>query len=480
MSGDDIDVAVVGAGPAGLAAATAAAAAGVRVALVDAGGQPGGQFWRHADESVREDDGAGHHGWDTYLRLSGILREQVEAGHITYLPLHQVWTIERGDGFMLRLTAAFGSAPPRVASLRAVAVVLCPGGYDRQLPVPGWTLPGVMGAGGVQALLKGSGTLAGRRAVVAGTGPFLLPVAAALAEAGATVVGLCEANRPSRWLREIPGAARTPGKALEAAGYAWRLARHRVPYLSRTAVTRIHGDEVVGGARLSRLDADGAVVPGRDRDVEVDLVALGWGFTPSVELAVALGARTVRDPDGSLVTEADGAQRSSVPGVYVAGELTGVGGAAMAVAEGELAGLTVAAALGGRAAPGRRTARLRRTVRRSRAFAVAMHNAHQVPARWHEWPDGETVLCRCEEVTVDAVRAAQDDLGAADPRAAKSTARPGMGWCQGRMCGFAAAELLAARTGRRTTADDLRPLATRPVAAPLTLGELAEPDPPPP
>lgn len=469
-----VDVAVVGAGPAGLAAAATAAGAGLRVALVDAAAQPGGQFWRHRDESVREPDGAGQHDWGTYLRLAGALRAWTAAGRVVHRAGQQVWTVERPatESFVLHLTPTVAT-PASPCPLAASALVLCTGGYDRQLPIPGWTLPGVLSAGGAQALLKGGGTLAGRRAVVAGTGPFLLPVASALASDGVSVLGVCEANHPGRWLRELPGAARVPGKAIEAAEYATQLARRRIPYRTRTAVTRIHGDEAVSGVTLSRLDADGAVVPGRDRELDVDLVALGWGFTPSVELPLALGAETVRDVDGSLVTRVDDAQRSTVAGVYVAGEATGVGGSAMAVVEGRLAGSTVATDLGRPASP--RTARLIRTVRRARAFAVAMHRAHPVPRRWPEWLDDETIVCRCEEVPAASVRAAQDELGAGDPRTVKSLARPGMGWCQGRMCGFATAELLAARDGREPTADDLRPLATRPLAAPLTLGDLADP-----
>lgn len=471
--GSRLDLIVVGAGPAGLAATVTAASAGLRVGLIDLAGQPGGQFWRHIDESVGNDDGTGHHDWDTYTQLRTGLRDHIDGGRVTYLPGHQVWMIERGDAgarFTLHLTPSHPQVSPVVRSLVADAVVLCAGGYDRQLPVPGWTTPGVISAGAAQALLKGSRTLAGRHAVVAGTGPFLLPVAAGLAAAGATVE-VCEANNPTRWLRHAPAAIRLPGKAIEALGYAGTFARRRVRYHTRTVVTRIDGDDAVTGVRISRL-RNGAPVAGRDRELPADLVALGWGFTPSLELGIALGIDTRRDTDGSLVALVDDSQRSTVRGAYVAGEATGIGGAAKAVCEGELAGLVAASDLG-RSGSDRRVVRLRARIRKLRAFAEAMHLAHPLPSGWTHWLDGDTLVCRCEEVTAGAVCAAHTELGAGDPRSAKSMVRPGMGWCQGRICGFGTAELLAARQDRPTTAAELRPLATRPCAAPLTLGELA-------
>jgi thioredoxin reductase len=401
------------------------------------------------------------------------------AGRVEYVAGHQAWFVEPGadaSSYTLHLTpshagAEAGTAPRQV---RARALVLCPGGYDRQLPVPGWDLPGVMTAGGVQALLKGHRSVAGRRAVVAGTGPFLLPVAAGLAEAGAQVVAVCEANAVTGWARSPGGACAVPSKGLEALGYAAALARHRIPLRQSTAVTAVHGDEQVSSVTLSRLDRDGRVRTGVPaRDLDVDLVAFGWGFTPSLELLTAVGARTRMDVDESLVVDVDDWQRTDVRGVYAAGEATGVGGALLALAEGELAGL--AAALdAGRTVAGRRIHRRQRAVRRSRRFAAAMHRAHPVPAAWDAWVRPDTLVCRCEEVTCADVHAARDELGATDARTVKLLARPGMGWCQGRVCGYATAKLAAAGSGRPLCAADLAPNSKRPIAAPVSLGELAD------
>ncbi|MFC7343568.1 FAD-dependent oxidoreductase [Saccharopolyspora griseoalba] len=474
------DVAVVGAGPAGLAAAVSAAEAGRRVVLVDSGEQPGGQYWRRPDDSApRGPESLGQHDWPTFTDLRTRLRLLSSRQRITHLPRRQVWFVERParaevPSHTLHLTTAHVEAAADIAprSVTADALILCPGGYDRQLPIQGWDLPGVMAAGGVQALLKAHRTLAGRRAVVAGTGPFLLPVAAGLARAGAEVVAVCEAGSITGWARHPLAAAAIPAKAREAVEHAAALARHRIPYRQRTAVTAIRGDEAVRSVELSRLDREGRI-RGRAGSAEVDLVALGWGFTPSLELITATGAATRKDVDDSLVAVVDAEQRATAPGVYVAGEATGVGGAMLAVAEGALAGLT--AARDQREQVSQADVRALRTrIARHRRFAAAMHTAHPVPPRWHEWLRPETTICRCEEVSHEQVRTARDDLGAGDARTVKLLARPGMGWCQGRVCGFAAAKLTAAAEGRELTAEDLRPTAKQSFTAPVPLEQLAE------
>jgi thioredoxin reductase len=480
------DVAVVGAGPAGLAAAVEAATAGLRVVLVDSAGQPGGQFWRHYDERyARPDDHAGQHGRPTFTGLRERLHALRATGLIRYLPGHQVWLVTRDEtgAFTLRTTptltrAESGAAAPdsggEARKVVARALILCTGGYDRQLPVPGWDLPGVMTAGGVQALLKGHRTVAGRRAVVAGTGPFLLPVATGLAGAGASVPVVAEANGTLGWLRDLRGATSVPGKAVEALQYAALMARHRIPYRTRTVISEIVGQDRVEAVRLTGVDKDGRPT-GPVKEIAADLVALGWGFTPSLELALMLGAATRKDVDGSLVVTVDAFQRSSVEGVYVAGEATGVGGAVLATQEGRLSALALARTLGHPAAPAAMV-RLRGAIVRGRRFAAAMHATYPVPRAWTRWLRDETLVCRCEEVTYGDLRHAHDDLGADDPRTLKMLARPGMGWCQGRVCGFATAGIAACLSRRESTADDLRPLSGRSLAAPVTLGELAELD----
>ncbi len=464
------DVAVVGAGPAGLAAAVAAAEAGADVVVVDAGAQPAASSGVTAPKPVMPTpDGKGHHGWKSYLDLRARFDAARRRGRITYLPGLQAWMAEKVDaGFILRTTptVAGGSGSGKAdggSTVVARHLVLCPGGYDRQLPVPGWDLPGVMAAGGIQAFIKANGILPGRRFVIAGTGPFLLPVAANIAEAGGEVLAVLESSSPTAWLPHLRAAAGVPEKAIEGAEYAAVFARHRIPYRTRSIVTEVLGTDHVSGVRTAKVDADGRVRPGPERVYEdVDVVGFGWGFTPQMELPLSFGIQARLDADGSLVGVVDERQQSSVPGLFLAGEVTGVGGATLAVLEGLAAGT---AAAGGTVLP-------EKTAARHRRFAEAMHRAHPVPPAWQDWLAPETIVCRCEEVTARQITDARESLAARDARTLKSFTRAGMGWCQGRVCGFAAA-CIGAGPGAAPTAESLSGSAKRPLAAPVGIGELA-------
>jgi NADPH-dependent 2,4-dienoyl-CoA reductase/sulfur reductase-like enzyme len=442
-------VAVVGAGPAGLAAAAAAALAGCSVVLVDPAERAGGNYWRGGPAGAGERPDA-----DVHDGLSAVVSERVD-----HLAGATVWHVGRaGSGFELRTTAG---------PVTAARVVLATGAYDRALPFPGWDLPGVVTPGAAQTLLKGSGVPVGRRVVVAGAGPFLLPVAAGLARAGAEVVGVYEAGRPHRYLRGGPAVL---AKAGPAARYAAVLARHRVPYRTGRMVLAAYGDDAVSACDIGRTGS-GRGAPER---VACDALAVGYGFTANLDLPLALGCAAGLGPDGGLALVVDDNQATSVPGVYAAGEVTGVGGAQLAVAEGLLAGAAAAAGLGAATVHSpRQEAALRRRRAGLRRFALAMHRAHAGPADWAASLPDPAIVCRCERVTAGEIRAAVTELGAPDARTVKSLARPGMGWCQGRMCGPATAALTARAAGRAVTVDDLLPFARRLLAAPLRLADLA-------
>lgn len=437
-------VLVVGAGPGGLAAADAALAAGADVTLVDSAPQPGGQYHRMLPEAFRaRHPGAVQHGWAAFER-----RRRRVLGHsrCVWLPDTAVWALERP-------APGRPSHPPRVHLVRGPvdgagrprhvlspdALVLAPGAYDRMLPFPGWELPGVFTAGAAQALAKGERVTVGDRVVVAGTGPFLLPVASSLLEAGSRVREVLEASTVATLARGWTGRpwelAAAAGKAGELLEHGRTLARHGVPYRIGRTVVEARGAGRVEEVVTAALRPDWSVVPGSERTVTADAVCAGHGFTPQLELPLAAGCDLY---EGFVLV--DGDQLTSCPGVYAAGEITGIAGAPAARAEGALAGWFAAGGDDGAKALGP----LRRARDQGRRFAGRLARAHPVGSAWHRWLRDDTVICRCEGTDHAALRAAASSPPSADPRVGRLTTRAGLGPCQARVCGPTVAGLTAA------------------------------------
>ena len=398
-----VDVAVVGGGPAGIAAAVAARRAGASVALIDEYAAPGGQIWRRRFDAS-----------DT-RSLPAEARRRIadfEASGAVFLAGRSVWGVPEPGVLLLT-----GGSPARV---RARAVVLATGAYDRPVAFPGWTLPGAMTAGGAQALAKGQGVLPGKRVLLAGAGPFLLPVAAQLQAGGAEIVAIAEATRRRDWLAAAPRMAGYPGRLVEYARY--RTSVRRIAW--GRVIVRAEGDGRVQRATIAKAGPDWAP-RGGERTYEVDAVCTAYGFTPSVELARALGCELRED---GVAHDEDMA--TSVPGVFVAGEASGIGGADLAQAEGELAGAMAAAASDGATAE-HRELRARRA--KLAGFAGVLSDLFDPRPGLLGLATPTTVLCRCEDITAGAI----DDAvarGADTMSALKIVTRCGQGPCQGRVC----------------------------------------------
>ena len=457
------EVVIIGAGPAGLAAALSASAFGARVVVLDAADDVGGQYWRHLPpERPSKHESLLHHGWATFQRMRDVLAADPNC---TVVSSAHVWAIDRGAVHVLVGEVDGSDRESRV--YRPDALVLATGAFDRTLPVPGWDLPGVFTAGGAQALAKGERVAVGERVVVAGAGPFLLAVAASVVATGASVVGVYEASRAARLVRHWAARpwelAATPAKARELVGYGAVLARHRIAYVPGHAVTAIEGRDRVESVTVSALDGSWRPIKGSERQLEADAVCLGHGFTPRLELAIAAGCQL---SDRRFV-EVDAEQRTSVASVFAAGEITGIGGVDLALAEGAIAGHVAA---GGRLGdPALRVEVVRRRV--LRRFAQRLARAHVIGENWATWLSAETIVCRCEDVSVADLAAARSATRSSGLRSLKLVSRAGLGPCQGRVCGRTVEALLSARApeGRLGGASTDR----RPIAMPIRLGELA-------
>ncbi|HEY2984297.1 MAG TPA: NAD(P)/FAD-dependent oxidoreductase [Jatrophihabitantaceae bacterium] len=444
-----VDLVVVGGGPAGISAALAAADAGVDVCLVDSAPALGGQIWRQPS-----------HGDATAIAPAEL---QAAAAHprIDRLGETSVWHAKPRDG---------GGATLYLSgrTLDARAVVLATGASELTLPFPGWDLPGVVTPGAAQALLKAHGVPIGRSVVVAGTGPFLWPVAAGLIRAGVRVAALIEAASQRRAASIAAGLLRHPALVRQAVGYLRTVAMSRTRVLTGRAVIAAHGTDAVSSVTVARLDAQGRPLAAGRREIAAEAVCVGWGFVPAVEIARMLGCAETRHATRPLTAVAvDADQATSVPGVFAAGEVTGIAGAVAAAAEGTIAGAAAARLLGA-AGPNQRRERRRR--RSAQHAATVLDRGSPIPPCWLDWLTDDTVVCRCEEVPWRQV-ADTIDAGITDVRAIKGQTRCGMGWCQGRVCGPALQSAAAARAG--LPVDAVGDLATRPFATPVTIAELA-------
>ncbi len=455
------DVLVVGAGPAGLSAAAAAAEAGAAVLLVDERPKLGGQYYKQPSEGLELDS------IDAQYAQGRELIERVKRAGATVLQGVQIWAaFGRGELLATDAETAYTLRPDRL--------VLATGAYERGVPLPGWTLPGFLTTGAAQTLLRSYGVAPGARVLVSGNGPLNVQVAAELVRAGATVVALAELARPAsprHALQLARMAAAAPRLVAAGVGYTRTLARAKVPVLYGSAVAAAEGDGRVERATVAGIDGAGRPIPGSERTFEADAVCAGFGFLPSNEIARALGCRHAFDPErGHLAAVVDGSGRSSVEGVWIVGDGGGVAGARVAQATGFLAGLDAA----GRTTPelDREAAGVRRERLRAGRFQRALSRLYAAPRVLDQLADPETLVCRCESVSLRAIEDAYA-TGAREVGAVKRLSRAGMGSCQGRYCGAFLGDVGARRRGGLP--EEFGGFAPAPPFKPLPIGSIADP-----
>ena len=429
---DTHDLVVVGAGPAGLAAATTGASLGLRTVLLDEQPRVGGQIWR---DVTRAGPRATALLGPDYAR-GRPLAEAALASGAEVASDALVWDVARD----LAVTALQRGAARRV---RAPQLVVATGALERPTPVPGWTLPGVMNAGAAQIALKTGGLVPGGPVVLAGGGPLLLLVACQLLDAGVALAGLVETSPASNRadaLRRLPGALAVPSMLAKGLRMIARVRRAGVPRFAGATALRVLGDDRATGL--------GFEAGGRAHRLHADTVLLHHGVVPNVQIPRLLRVDH-RWSDARLAWEVvvDAFGATSLPGLRVAGDGAAIAGAAAAEAAGTLAALGAARALGrlDEAALARLAAAPSRALdaqRRVRPFLDALYR----PPRWVLEPDDATVVCRCEAVTAGRVRE-MARLGCRGPNQTKFYSRCGMGPCQGRVCGGVVTQVLARELG---------------------------------
>jgi glycine/D-amino acid oxidase-like deaminating enzyme/bacterioferritin-associated ferredoxin len=435
------DVLVVGAGPAGLSAARSLALAGADVIVADERLHAGGQYFKPLAPSHQADPSI----LDRQFRDGAILHQSALLAGVRILSEATVWA-----AFSPHEVATIVSG--RSTLFRPKRLVLATGAYEQSLPVPGWTLPGVMTVGGLQTLARSYRVAPGQRIVIAGNGPLCLQTAAELLDGGANVIAVLEAaSRPglARWRDLLAAASAAPGLLLEGMALANRL--RGLLHWDRK-VTRLLGE-----GRVQRVEAG-------DLSIDADIVALGYGFASSSELARALGCahRFVPRGSGSMETLANAEGRTSVGEVFAIGDGARFGGAQAARAQGMVAAAAIAADLGLKAPE---PAAAHRMLGRSARFQAALWRLFDTPPFQPGAIDDSAIVCRCEEVTAGELRQ-HIAAGYDTPAGLKRKCRVGMGRCQGRYCATVIARMTTAEV------DEFGLFAPRPPAKPVPIHAL--------
>jgi NADPH-dependent 2,4-dienoyl-CoA reductase/sulfur reductase-like enzyme len=446
-------VAVVGAGPAGVRAVEQLIRGGIEPVWLEESPDGGGRIYQRPPAGFRRDHRAVY-GADAgrAQRLHAAL--EALKPRADWRPDTLVWNIRARERLLDTQTAG-----QRRSTVQYDALILCTGAMDRILPIPGWTLPGVTTLGGAQIALKAQGVGIGARPVFIGTGPLLVLAALQYAKAGAP---------PALVLDTTPFAT----KAMAAAGLLWNLPTF-LRGLRYTAALRLRGVRVAEDATPIAIEGEGKAMAVRWRDsgwreqvTPCDGVAMGWGLKPEAQLADLAGVPFRFDATGhNWIPEKDAAGRTGVPGVYLAGDGAGIGGAEVA----ELAGARAALALledHGRPADLALRGHLDGRLRTEARFRAALERAFPYPAHLARRMDDATLLCRCEAITAGDLRAAARE-GGSEVNRAKALSRIGMGRCQGRVCGPPAAEVLSQALG--LTLDDVGRLRGQPPVKPIPL-----------
>ncbi|MBI6798259.1 NAD(P)/FAD-dependent oxidoreductase [Pseudomonas syringae] len=426
----DQAIAIVGAGPAGIRAAQTLLAHGIKACLIDEGLRGGGQIYRRQPDNFQRSAKA-LYGFESAKAVAVHEALDTLAAQIDYRPQTLVWNAEDHQLDTLQNGTA--------ATVDFSHLIVATGATDRILPVPGWTLPGVYSLGAAQIALKYQGCAIGQRVVFCGSGPLLYLVAYQYAKAGAKVLAVLDSAPFSTQCKALPVLLGQPATLAKGIYYRAWLSAHGIPVHQGAQLTRIDGEKRVDGIQWQRN--------GKSGHLACDAVAFAHALRSETQLADLLGCEFAWSAlNRAWLPTRDDCGRSSVSGIYLAGDGAGIMGADAAEMAGELAALGLLQDIGV-VADTARIDTLKTALRRIERFRHGLETAFPFPEDWAATVADDTLVCRCEEVSAGEIRSAVQD-GHWEINRVKAMCRVGMGRCQGRMCGLAAAEIIARESGR--------------------------------
>ena len=462
----ECDFVIIGGGPGGIAAAIKAAQAGVNVTLLDENERPGGQCFRQFEKgfTVADPDALGPDYRDGQELLHQLNSMQDK---IRYLNNTLVWGIFEDRTLALARNGT-------TSSLRFKHLLVATGAYDRPVPFPGWTLPGVFTAGGAQKLVKSECVLPGQNILLAGTGPLQLVLADQILKAGGRIEAILEAgNIGENWIRGLMGIWGNWDFLKEGMRYLRSIQKAGVPFLRSHVILEARGDGQVEEAVIAKVDKNWRPRLNTARSVKVDTICLGYGLVPSTELTMLAECEHKYDlKQGGYIPLRKANMETSVPGIYAVGDGAGVAGRKVAIEEGCIAGISVASALGciPHAKAREQIKPCRKRLDKINRFRKILDDISLPRKGLYELATDDTVICRCEDVTLKQLKAALAD-DTIQIKDLKRMTRIGMGPCEGRMCGPSIIEMMRHRLN--AVAEDVGYLKPRPSIKPVALGVLA-------
>jgi NADPH-dependent 2,4-dienoyl-CoA reductase/sulfur reductase-like enzyme len=463
MARQKVDLLIVGSGFAGIVAASEFKDTALKVAVVDENLHIGGQLLRKIPEQL----GSHNRYHPDYVKRIGF--SFIEAAKQNKI---EIYNHTRILGIYPDRRVLIERDGKRVEELECGAIIMATGARERFLPFKGWTLPGVYSAGMAQVLMKSSAVLPARKVVVAGSGLFLYSVGYELVKNGAAVPAVYEQSGLIDKVKLMPALLHQMSKVSEGARYMSKLVLNGVGIRYRHRVIEARGNGALESVVVAKVGPDGRVIPGREKIIPTEALAIGYGFVPNVELLQLAGCELQFDPDkGGWIAVTDDRLETCVPSVYAAGEVTGIGGALKSITEGHLAALSVREQIGevtSKTAEARRSELLRQR-RHHMNFVRLFNGLYRIPQGAYEEIPDDTLICRCEDVSMGDIRDAVK-MGLTTPGALKVAVRTGMGNCQGRICGPVVADLMAGLTGASQT--ELQALSVRPPIKPVSVASL--------